>query len=121
MTYYMVGRLGDLGTSPSPMALLHLALALLLGPLLLVKILIARYYKHYYGSLLALGLALFVGSFTLVGIMAGPALARHAAMRTVSLAALHQPPTVLDLTAAAATMEKRCSKCHALDRVTGAR
>jgi mono/diheme cytochrome c family protein len=42
-------------------------------------------------------------------------------MQTVSLAAIDLPPAAIDINMAAVTMEKRCSKCHNLDRIAGAR
>lgn len=41
-------------------------------------------------------------------------------MQNVSLATLDLPPTAIDIDMAASTMEKRCSKCHNLDRIVGA-
>ena len=57
----------------------------------------------------------------LIGITAGPYLAHQTRMQTVSLAAIDLPPADIDMNLAAATMEKRCSKCHNLDRIAGAR
>jgi ferredoxin-NADP reductase len=53
---------------------LHAALAFLLVPLLLAKVLIARHYKHHSGTLLALSITIFVSSFLLVSISAFPVL-----------------------------------------------
>ncbi|PYT19985.1 MAG: hypothetical protein DMG58_35035, partial [Acidobacteria bacterium] len=80
-----------------------------------------RYYKSYYSLLMPIGLVIFVLSFVLIGIAVGPSLAHHARMQTVSLAAIDLPPAAIDINLAAATMEKRCSKCHNLDRIAGAR
>jgi hypothetical protein len=55
-------------------ATLHAALAFLLVPLLLAKIVFARHYKHHSGTLLALGISIFVVSFLLVSITAFPVL-----------------------------------------------
>lgn len=60
---------------------LHSALAFLLLPLLLLKVLIARYYRQYSGALLALGLTIFMVSFLLVSITSFPML--WAAVETV--------------------------------------
>src|SRR6266478_1153676 len=87
------------------------------SPLLFVKVLVARYYKSYYSFLLPIGLVIFVLAFVLIGITAGPYLAHQTRMQTVSLAAIDLPPAAIDINFAAATMEKRCSKCHTLDRV----
>src|ERR1700674_1498872 len=121
MGYFMVARLGDVGTSASPGTIIHLTLAMVLSPLLFVKVLVARYYKSYYSLLLPIGLVIFVLSFVLIGITAGPYLAHQTRMQTVSLAAIDLPPAGIDINLAAATMEKRCSKCHNLDRIAGAR
>ena len=67
--------------------MIHMTLAMVLSPLLFVKVLVARYYKSYYSFLMPIGLVIFVLSFVLIGITAGPSLAHHARMQTVSLAA----------------------------------
>jgi ferredoxin-NADP reductase len=121
MGYFMVARLGEAGGGASPGTMIHLTLAMVLSPLLFVKVLVARYYKSYYSLLLPIGLVIFVLSFVLIGITAGPYLAHQTRMQTVSLAAIDLPPAAIDMNLAAATMEKRCSKCHNLDRIAGAR
>src|ERR1700722_18015530 len=119
MGYFMVARLGDVGAGSAPTTLIHLTLAMVLSPLIFVKVLVARYYKSYYSFLMPIGLVIFVLSFVLIGITAGPSLAHHARMQTVSLAAIDLPPAAIDIDMAASTMEKRCSKCHNLDRIAG--
>src|SRR5246127_3686270 len=121
MGYFMVARLGDVSGGASPSTMIHLTLAMVLSPLLFVKVLIARYYKSYYSFLMPIGLVIFVLSFVLIGITVGPSLAHQARMQTVSLAAIDLPPAAIDINMAASTMEKRCSKCHNLDRIVGAR
>jgi ferredoxin-NADP reductase len=121
MGYFMIARLGDAGGGTSPGTMIHLTLAMVLSPLLFVKVLIARYYKSHYSLLLPIGLVIFVLSFVLIGITVGPFLAHQTRMQTVSLGAIDQPPVAIDMNLAAATMEKRCSKCHNLDRIVGAR
>jgi ferredoxin-NADP reductase len=119
--YFMVARLGDIAAGAPPSTMIHLTLAMVLSPLIFVKVLVARYYKSYYSLLMPIGLVIFVLSFVLIGITAGPFLAHRARMQTVSLAAIDLPPSAIDIDLAAATMEQRCSKCHNLDRVVGAR
>ena len=65
----------------------HSALAFLLVPLLLVKVLIARYYKQYSGTLLTLGLTIFIVSFLLVSITSFPLLWASVTIENVPLAA----------------------------------
>src|ERR1700739_4010806 len=121
MGYFMVARLGDASGGASPRTIIHLTLAMVLSPLLFVKVLVARYYKNYHSFLMPIGLVIFVLSFVLIGITAGPALAHQVRMQTVSLDAIDLPPAVIDMNLAAETMQKRCSKCHNLDRVLAAR
>src|SRR5579863_7795406 len=121
MGYFMLARLGDAGGGAPPGTMLHITLAMVLSPLLFVKVLVARYYKSYHSFLTPIGLTIFVLSFVLIGITAGPSLAHHARMQTVSLSAIDLPPAAIDINMAASTMERRCSKCHNLDRIVGAR
>src|SRR5258708_24602477 len=121
MVYFMVARLGDVEGGASSGTMIHLTLAMVLSPLLFVKVVVARYYKSYYSVLMPIGLVIFVLSFVLIGITAGPFLAHRTRMETVSLAAIDLPPAAIDIDLAAATMENRCSKCHNLDRIVGAR
>ena len=70
MAYSMSQRLASVGISghlPTHLVL-HIALVLVLVPLLLLKILIARCYKHSHSSLKALGVTIFVIAFVLVAI-----------------------------------------------------
>lgn len=110
MGYFMIARLGDVSGGASQSTTIHLALAMILSPLLFVKVLIARYYKAYYSFLTPIGLVIFVLSFVLIGITSGPSLAHHVRLQTVSLEAIDLPPASIDIDMAAATMEKRCSK-----------
>jgi ferredoxin-NADP reductase len=80
MAYRMSQRLVGVGiTGHLPTHLvLHIALVLVLVPLLFLKLLIARRYKHSHSSLKALGIAIFVISFALVSIPALSELLRSA-------------------------------------------
>src|SRR5258707_10827295 len=120
MGYFMLSRLGNVGGASSG-AIIHLTLAMILSPLLFVKVLIARYYKSYSSLLMPIGLVIFILSFVLIGITAGPSLVHYSRMQTVSLQDIDRPPMAIDINMAAATMEKPCSKCHNLDRIAGAR
>jgi ferredoxin-NADP reductase len=87
MAYCMSQRLAGLGmTGHLPTHLvLHIALVLVLVPLLLLKILIARRYKHSHSSLKALGITIFVISFVLVAIPTLSELLRSASPGSVGL------------------------------------
>src|SRR6202011_691147 len=71
MGYFMLARLGDVGAGASSGTMIHLTLAMVLSPLLFVKVLIARYYKSYHSLLMPMGLMIFVLSFVLIGITPG--------------------------------------------------
>src|ERR1700692_3826415 len=95
MGYFMVARLDVGGASPG--TVIHLTLAMVLSPLLFVKVLIARYYKSHHSLLMPIGLVIFVLSFVLIGITVGPSLVHQARMQTVSLEAIDLPPAAIDI------------------------
>jgi ferredoxin-NADP reductase len=121
MTYYMLARLRRGGADISPTVTLHLALALVLSPLLFIKVLIARYYKSQQNLLLPIGLAIFVLAFVLIASTAAPYFARTSKIEQVSIDPAHGAAVPVDLNLASDLLQKRCSKCHTLDRVVGAR
>ena len=121
MTYFMVARLRGGGADTSATVTLHLALAMILSPLLFIKVLIARYYPSQHGLLMPIGLTIFVLAFVLIVSTAGPYLARATKIEQVSIDPAHIPPAPIDVNQASDLMQRRCSKCHNLDRVVGAR
>jgi ferredoxin-NADP reductase len=76
MFYYMALRLRAMPEELSPSVVVHISLALLLLPLLIAKVMVARYQKALSGVLRALGIAIFAISFTLVGLNVLPLVAR---------------------------------------------
>ena len=56
--YFMVARLGDIAAGAPPSTMIHLTLAMVLSPLIFVKVLVARYYKSYYSLLMPIGLVM---------------------------------------------------------------
>ena len=122
MVYFMFSRLRAGGGGTSATVTLHLALAMILSPLLFIKVLIARYYKNQHSLLMPIGLTIFVLAFVLIASTVGPYLARASKIEQVSIDPAHQaPPVTIDLNQASELTQKRCSKCHNLDRVLGAR
>ena len=119
MGYFMVARLRA-GAENSPLVTIHLALALILSPLLFIKVLVARYYKAQQGLLMPIGITIFVLSFVLIASTAGPYLARATRIEQVSIDPATQPVKI-DLNRASELMQNRCTRCHNLDRVIGAR
>jgi ferredoxin-NADP reductase len=72
----MIARLRREAADVSPTVTVHLALAMVLSPLLFLKVLIARYYKSQHGLLMPIGLSIFVLAFALVASAVAPHLAR---------------------------------------------
>jgi ferredoxin-NADP reductase len=121
MTYFMAARLRGGGVDSSATVTIHLALAMILSPLLFIKVLIARYYKNQHSLLMPIGLTIFVLAFVLVASTAGPYLMRTSKIERVSIDPARMPPVAIDMNMASDLTQKRCSKCHNLDRVVGAR
>lgn len=121
MTYYMILKVKDTPEELALRPMIHMLLALLMVPLIFVKVLVARYYKTYYNVLMPLGLIIFTLGFVLVAMTAGPYFLRKATIKDVSLESIKMGTNKIDMEAAQALMQKRCSKCHTLDRVVGVR
>jgi ferredoxin-NADP reductase len=121
MAYSMIARLRNGSGDTSPTVTVHLALAMLLSPLLFIKVLIARYYKNQHSLLMPIGLTIFVLAFVMIASTAGPYLARSSRIEQVSIDPDHLQPVTIDLNETGDLTQKRCSKCHNLDRVVGAR
>jgi ferredoxin-NADP reductase len=83
MSQRLVGT-GITGHLPTYLVL-HIVLLLVLVPLLLLKILIARRYKHSHSSLKVLGIAIFVVAFVLVSIPAFSELLHSASPASLGL------------------------------------
>jgi len=68
MLFMMLRRLRGDSDEMAPRILLHMSLALMLVPLLAVKVILVRYQSGSRATLCALGIAIFAISFTLVAI-----------------------------------------------------
>ena len=120
MFVLMIGRLSYVSAEFSPRVTVHMVLALVIVPLFLAKILIARFFKRLFPNLLLLGLSIFILSFTLVGITAGynifSAVDTLPAMEKGKSSGdnVNLQVTVKDL------IQKKCTICHDLNRVRAA-
>ncbi len=121
MTWLMLLRLKDAADELSLRSMLHILVAMVLAPLFLIKVLVARYYKSYTSVLVPLGLTIFTLGFVLIASTAGPYLLRSATIKDISLNAVDMGATRIDLGASESLMERRCSRCHNLERIAGAR
>jgi len=66
--YFMLLRIRGTADELSPRLILHMSLALVLAPLLLVKVIVVRFQKSAWVLLSALGITIFSIAFTLVAI-----------------------------------------------------
>jgi ferredoxin-NADP reductase len=121
MTWLMLLRLKDVSDELSLRSMLHILIAMVLAPLFLVKVLVARYYKTYTAVLVPLGVTIFTLGFVLIASTAGPYLLRRATIKNISLDAVDMGAARIDLSASESLMERRCSRCHNLERIAGAR
>lgn len=114
MTVLMIYRAGTYQEELSPRALLHIALGLLLIPLIVTKILIVRRFKRLASHLLGLGAAIFLTAFVLNGISAGYYFLHRSDIRYVSLS--EHDSGVLDVELGRWLVTQKCAKCHSLER-----
>src|SRR6266699_3027829 len=121
MSWYMLLRAKKTPDDLPLRAMVHILLAMVLAPLLLVKVVIARYYKSFTAALVPLGLTIFTLGFVLVASSAGPYLLRRLTVKEISLQTVNMGGAKIDLQSSEALTQKRCSRCHNLDRVVGAR
>jgi ferredoxin-NADP reductase len=121
MSWFMLLRAKETPDELPLRAMLHTLIAMVMAPLLLVKVVIARYYKSFTAALVPLGLTIFTLGFVLIASSAGPYLLRKAVVREISLETVNMGGVKIDLQSSEALTQKRCSRCHNLDRVVGAR
>src|SRR5215472_15352872 len=105
MAYYLAARLRA-GADNSATVTIHLALAMILSPLLFMKVLIARYYRNQHNLLMPIGLTIFVMSFVLIASTAGPYLVRPSRVEQVSVDPGHAQPVTIDLNQASDLMQR---------------
>ena len=84
----MLRRLKDVSDELSLRSMPHILIAMVLAPLFLIKILVARYYKSYTAVLVPLGVTIFTRGFVLIASTAGPCLLRRATIKNISLDAI---------------------------------
>jgi ferredoxin-NADP reductase len=121
MTWFMFLKVKDVPDELPLRSMLHILVAMILAPLLLVKVIIARYYKNSGAILVPLGITIFTLGFVLIASAAGPYLLRKVIVKDISLDAVHMGDAKIDLKSSEELMQKRCARCHNLDRVVGAR
>ena len=110
----MVKKASGYSEEMSARAIIHIVLALLLLPLLLIKILSARRYAQFTTKLFLLGSLILGISFSMLGISAG-----HYVMNRSSFQYTILPDAdkvVLNAELGLNLMKEKCNKCHSLER-----
>ncbi|MGX9728473.1 MAG: hypothetical protein ACTFAK_14500 [Candidatus Electronema sp. VV] len=109
----MVFRAGSLQEDmPAPVIIL----ALLLVPLIMIKVVIARQQAQISTKLILLGTAIFGLSFGLTG-MAAKYYAQNGDRLKSGLLVSDAEQNTLSMEPSQAVMSKKCSKCHSLERI----
>jgi len=99
------------------LSILHVFLAVIMAPMLVVKIAMARWFKRMHPQLVGLGLALFFLSVTLVVV---PVLAPRVLPEAETAAVVDATKAPQDAAAMEALLKDRCARCHTLEKVESA-
>ena len=105
----------------SPRITIHVVLALILIPILIVKILIARFFKRLYPNLVLIGLLIFFLSFAMVGITAGYIFLQSPDKPETLKEVVSEPGKKVKQERGGDILKKKCTICHTLERVNKAK
>ena len=115
MLVIMVQKTSGYTAEMNTRAILHIVLALLLLPLLLIKILTARRYTQFTTALFLLGSLLLAISFSMLGISAGYYTLHRSRFQYTALPEAEE--IVLNTELGLNLMKEKCSKCHSLEKI----
>ncbi|MCI5223680.1 MAG: hypothetical protein D3924_13670 [Candidatus Electrothrix sp. AR4] len=115
MLVFMVVKAGGLQEELPARAMIHIILALLLIPLIMIKVVIARRHAQLSTKLILLGMAIFGLSFGLTGITAGYYALHRSDIKYAALADVDED--ILSVELGQKITNRKCSKCHSLERV----
>lgn len=111
----MIKKVGAYQDEVNTRTVIHIALAISIGPLLILKIAIVRKYRVLTGSLLTLGTGIFAISTVFVALTAGYYYLHQSDVRYTSITSVDKD--ILDNDTGRHFVFKRCGKCHTLERV----
>ena len=115
MLYFMLKKIVIAQEPITPLATVHVAFAVLIAPVLFVKIMIIRRFRGLKNKLPYFGLMTFALGITLNLITAGFYFLRASTISYVSLTDYDR--STLDADVGRGLLEKKCIKCHTLERV----
>ncbi len=115
MLVFMVVKAGGFQEELPARAMIHIILALLLVPLIMIKVVVARRHAQLSTKLIMLGLAIFGLSFGLTGITAGYYALHRSNYKYTVLSDVDDD--ILNVEIGQKITNRKCSKCHSLERV----
>ncbi len=115
MIFFMIRKVAGFQEELTARAVFHIVLALGLIPLIVTKVLVVRRLPQLSEKLPLLGIAIFMFSFVLTGITAGYYVLHRSNLTYTTLSA--HDNDVLNMELGKAVTNKKCSKCHSLERV----
>ncbi|MDU9050723.1 MAG: hypothetical protein Q3M30_17890 [Candidatus Electrothrix sp. Rat3] len=115
MLVFMVVKAGGFQEELPARAMIHVILALLLVPLIMIKVVIARRHAQLGTKLIMLGLAIFGLSFGLTGITAGYYALHRSDYQYAVLSDVDDE--ILNVEIGQKITNRKCSKCHSLERI----
>lgn len=115
MLVFMVVKAGGFQEELPARAMIHIVLALLLVPLIMIKIVVARRHAQLGTKLIMLGLAIFGLAFGLTGITAGYYALHRSDYKYAVLSSVDDD--ILNVEIGQKITNRKCSKCHSLERV----
>jgi mono/diheme cytochrome c family protein len=115
MVVVMIRKVALYQEELSPRAIIHIIMGIALLPMIFLKILIVRRHKSLAADLLGLGKFIFLAAFILTGITGGYYFLHRSDVRYISLS--ESDTAVLDENIGRMLVQKKCAKCHTLERV----
>ena len=115
MLFLMVKKTAAFQEEFSARAVLHMALAIAIVPLLAIKLLIVRRHRRLSSELLGFGVSIFLFAFVLSGLTAGYYFLNSSDLRYTILSDHDQD--MLDESIGREILFSKCGKCHTLEKV----
>jgi cytochrome c5 len=115
MLYIMARKVIQSNAPLDAKAIIHWVLAISLLPILLVKILIVRFYPKAFKHVLPMGVSILVISLALVSITGGYYFLKSATGKYIS--SFNPAASYLDVDVGRELVIQKCNKCHDLTRV----
>lgn len=111
----MIYRVSTYQEEFSSRVIFHIVLSMILAPLLIMKVLIARRYKFLTANQFAIGIIVFIIAFTLNSLTLGYYFLYRSQAGFISIS--KYDTDILDVDIGRRVVNSKCGKCHTLERV----